>query len=324
MTAGPRLAPGTLAALAAATVRAARASGALQPIATDLHRIEEAGVRFLVRVQASLAQKEREAAERAAAGEVSADGEAADGGARRANPFLPHDPRLFVAGLTPTHFCLLNKFNVVDGHLLLVTRAYEDQERLLTVADLEAMALCLAEIDGLGFFNGGTAAGASQPHKHLQLVPLPLDPEPTREGRRRAPAVPIEPLLAPVLAAAEAGTPATVPGFAFRHAALRLGGAPGTGELVRGYRALLAAAGLAAADDASANTRPAAPYNLLLTRRWMLIVPRSREAVHGIGVNALGYAGSLFVRDEIAMATVARTGPLRLLTETATTVGYLS
>lgn len=312
MTAGPYLAPGTLAALAAATVRAARANGALQPIATDLRRVEEAGVRFLVRVQASLAQKEREAAERSAA-EGAADGRAG-GGARPANPFLPHDPRLFVAELTPTHFCLLNKFNVVDHHLLLVTRAYEDQERLLTVADLEAMALCLAEIDGLGFFNGGTAAGASQPHKHLQLVPLPLDP-----GSPDGPAVPIEPLLAPVLAAAEAGTAATVPGFAFRHAALQLGGAPGPGELVRGYRALLAAAGLADDDEASASTRPAAPYNLLLTRRWMLIVPRSREAVHGIGVNALGYAGSLFVRDEGALTTVARTGPLRLITKAAVT-----
>jgi ATP adenylyltransferase len=310
LTAGPRLAPGTLASLAAATAETARASGALQPIATDLHRVEEGGVRFLVRVQASLAQKDREAAERAAA-----KGAAGGDGGGRANPFLPHDPRLFVAELTPTHFCLLNKFNVVDGHLLLVTRAYEDQERLLTVADLGAMAICLAEIDGLGFFNGGAAAGASQPHKHLQLVPLPLE----RDGGPAPPAVPVEPLLAPVLARADPGAPATVPGFAFRHALLRLGGAPGQGELVRGYRALLAAAGLAGDDEASANTRPAAPYNLLLTRRWMLIVPRSRETVDGIGVNALGYAGSLFVRDAGQMATVARTGPLRLITQAGVT-----
>jgi ATP adenylyltransferase len=58
-------------------------------------------------------------------------------------------------------------------------------------------------------------------------------------------------------------------------------------------------------------------YNLLVTRRWMLIVPRSREQVGGIGVNALAYAGSLFVRDEAQMATVASTGPLRLITEAA-------
>ena len=39
---------------------------------------------------------------------------------------------------------------------------------------LEEMNAILAEFDGLGFYNGGETAGASQPHKHLQIVPLPL------------------------------------------------------------------------------------------------------------------------------------------------------
>lgn len=305
MTTAPFFPPGTLAALVAAGVQAARQDGALQSIATDLHHIDDGGVRFLVRVLASLKQKEHEAGQRQAT--------AAANGAAAANPFLPHDPRLFVADLSPTHFCLLNKYNVVDGHLLLVTRAFEDQERLLTLADLEAMAIALAEIDGLGFFNGGATAGASQPHKHLQLVPLPL--------ADAGPAVPVEPLLAPILAAAP-GQPHTLPGFPFRHAAVRFGGAPTAGELDRAYRMLLAAAGLAdASETARGDARPTAPYNLLLTRGWMLIVPRSRERVHGIGVNALGYAGSLFVRDEAEMAVVERTGPLRLITAAAVAEG---
>ncbi|MGZ5357305.1 MAG: phosphorylase, partial [Solirubrobacterales bacterium] len=263
MTAGGLFEPGSLAALAAERVQAARLNGALQSIATELHCVDDGGIRFLVRVLASLKQKQREAG-------VRADG--ASRGRDRANPFLPHDPRLFVAGLTATHFCLLNKFNVVDSHLLLVTRAFEDQERLLTPADLGAMAVALAEIDGLGFFNGGTAAGASQPHKHLQLVPLPL----AREGHGSA--LPIEPLLAAVLAAAEPGEPATVPGLPFRHALLALDGRADAAGLNRAYGRLLAAAGLAAADAVgAADARPAMPYNLLLTRRWMLIVPRSRE-----------------------------------------------
>lgn len=301
MTSASFFPPGTLTALAAARVQSARQDGALQSIATDLHHIDDGGVRFLVRVLASLKQKEQDAEERQAA--------AAENGTPGANPFLPHDPRLFVCDLSPTHFCLLNKYNVVDGHLLLVTRAFEDQERLLTLADLEAMTTVLAEIDGLGFFNGGTIAGASQPHKHLQLVPLPL--------ADAGPAVPVEPLLAPVLAAAP-GEPRTLPGFPFRHAALRLAGAPTAVELDRAYRTLLAAARLVEPGETSRpDARPAMPYNLLLTRRWMLIVPRSRERAHGIGVNALGYAGSLFVRDAAEMAVVERTGPLRLITAAA-------
>jgi ATP adenylyltransferase len=282
-------------------VAEARACGALQSIATELRRLEDGGVAFLVRVMASLERKEREKRQRQAA-RVQ--------GAAETNPFLPHDPRLFVCDLTPTHFCLLNKFNVVDRHLLLVTRTFEDQERLLTLADLEAMAIALEEIDGLGFFNGGPAAGASQPHKHLQLVPLPLAPE--------GPAVPVEPLLAAVLAGAAPGEPRIAPGFAFRHATLRLDGAPTGAMLERAYRTLLAATGLAGpAATPRADAKPAMAYNLLLTRRWMLIVPRSRETVNGIGVNALGYAGSLFVRDTSEMARVAHAGPLRLITEAA-------
>jgi ATP adenylyltransferase len=303
LTAAGLFPPGSLAALAAERVREARQNGALQSIATELSCVEDGGIRFLVRVLASLKQKERGA-------QAQANGKAR--GQAAANPFLPHDPRLFVADLTPTHFCLLNKFNVVDSHLLLVTRAFEDQERLLTPADLDAMAAALGEIDGLGFFNGGTAAGASQPHKHLQLVPLPL------AGEGGDPALPIEPLLAPVLARAEPGAPAIVPGLPFRHAVLGLDGRADAADLDRGYRRLLAATGLAAADAAvRPDARPAMAYNLLLTRRWMLMVPRRREQVDGIGVNALAYAGSLFVRDEAQMATVMRTGPLRLIAAAA-------
>ena len=47
--------------------------------------------------------------------------------------------------------------------------------------------------------------------------------------------------------------------------------------------------------------RQSAPYNLLATRRWMLLVPRSRDCFDSVPVNALGFAGSLFVRDEAQM-----------------------
>ena len=39
---------------------------------------------------------------------------------------------LFVADISPTHVCILNKFNVVDYHLLIITRAFESQENLLS------------------------------------------------------------------------------------------------------------------------------------------------------------------------------------------------
>jgi ATP adenylyltransferase len=85
----------------------------------------------------------------------------------------------------------LNKFNIIDHHLLIVTRTFKEQETWLTLQDFEAMWACLNEIDGLVFYNGGKTAGASQRHKHLQLVPLPL----VEEGLK----IPIEPAIASVI-----------------------------------------------------------------------------------------------------------------------------
>ncbi len=215
MIPAPSFEPGTLPRVVDATARAARETGALQPFASRLRFVADGGIRFIVRELASLETKENEQARLRLA---------ASAGTPPANPFLPYDERLFVADLSPTHLCLLNKFNVVDRHILIVTRAYEDQEAALTAADLSALALCLSEIDGLGFFNGGTLAGASQPHKHLQLVPLPLAAE--------GPRLPVEAALADVLAAAP-GEPLRAAALPFRHAACRLPDAT-AGALERG------------------------------------------------------------------------------------------
>ncbi|HXG29166.1 MAG TPA: DUF4922 domain-containing protein, partial [Nevskiales bacterium] len=152
-----------------ATAVAARAlaGGALQPIRTHEATVTDRGLPFRVRVVDSLARKA------AARREPQA----------RPNPFLPYDPALFVAELSGRYVVLLNKYPVIEGHLLIVTRNFEEQETSLSGEDFAALCHCLAQMDGLGFYNAGLAAGASQRHKHLQLVPqpalgeLPLEPE---------------------------------------------------------------------------------------------------------------------------------------------------
>ncbi len=56
-------------------------------------------------------------------------------------------------------------------------------------------------------------------------------------------------------------------------------------------------------------------FNVLLTRRYMALVPRSREAWGPIAVNSMGYAGSLLVRSHAELAFIEAEGPLRILTE---------
>jgi ATP adenylyltransferase len=272
----------TLAAAVAAATERALASGALEPIETEETALEDGGVRFLVRRVSTLAQKERVRQQRTAA-------------RRPIDPFDPPEPALTVAVLSETHVAVLNKFPVLRGHLLAVTRHFADQETLLDADDMEALALCLASIDGLAFYNAGVIAGASQPHKHLQIVPLPLGAD--------TPRVPIESLFD-----ADAGRDGAtrIAALPFAHAFARAAG--DAAALLDGYYALLAAAGLHARDG-----RASSPYNLLATREWMLLVPRARERFGTISVNALGFAGSLFVRDADELAALRAAGPIAAL-----------
>jgi ATP adenylyltransferase len=49
----------------------------------------------------------------------------------------------------------------------------------------------------------------------------------------------------------------------------------------------------------------------------MLLVPRTLERVECISVNALGFAGSLFVRDTAQMQIIRGLGPMTVLERVA-------
>lgn len=272
-------------------------TGALRSFSTDQVFIEDGGVRFFVRVLTALENK--------SAARKQQDEDA--GAGRNANPFLPPEKDLTVADITDTHIAVLNKYNVVDHHLLIVTRHFEDQETLLTLRDLEALWLCMAEYDSLGFYNGGREAGASQQHKHLQMVPLPLTPE--------CPRIPLEPLLQ---ASGPMSAPGTVPALPFRHSFVRLrhdiaeqprAAALDTFDL---YMAMLNSLGMGTPND-SALSRQTQPYCLLVTHQWMLLVPRSREHFEDISLNALAFAGSFYVGNDRQLQRLRSFGPMNAL-----------
>lgn len=325
-------APGTLRARIQATTERALHSGALQPIPTDFLHLDDGGIRFLVRLVRRLAHKPRcpvpESSPKKGTGTTPNRGLAcgqvqpvvepvpvfsgkpsspsAPASIAKPNPFLPYEPALYVADASPTHVCLLNKFNVVDEHLLIVTREFEEQQTPLTRQDFAALWKCLAEYEGLGFYNSGSVAGASQPHKHLQLVPLPLEPD--------GPSLPI----APLIDAAEIRSPATrLPSLSFPHAIARLAANPtavssqhAADQMWNLYRRLLAAIGVC---WPSPGESFAEAYNLLVTRCWMLAVPRVRECFESISCNALTFAGALLVRHEQELELLRRYGPQAVL-----------
>jgi ATP adenylyltransferase len=108
----------------------------------------------------------------------------------KTDPFEDPPTALRIADIPtadPSHLLVLNKFPIIASHFILATRSNKQQTHALEQDDLEATYACLkAWQDGsdskqrrlFAFFNSGEHSGASQPHRHLQFLPL----ESMREG----------------------------------------------------------------------------------------------------------------------------------------------
>lgn len=257
------------------------------PTSTEV--LVERGVPFVIRILGSIEKKH----------ENTEQGK---------NPFLPYDSNLFVADISQSHVCILNKFNVVDHHVLLVTKEYESQCKLLNLKDFEALWAALEEIDGLAFYNGGKEAGASQEHKHIQIAPFPFS--------SKVSGLPVSPWFKKV---ASTESIACVPNLPFIHSVTCLQFSNQDHILNKAkktymlYREILLQHGC----HPDTNEEQSFPYNLLMTRDWMLFVPRRKESCQGISVNSLGFAGSLLVKNKSQLDFIKATGLLQVLKEVA-------
>lgn len=296
------LKPGTLWQHVTDRTAQALRCGALQPLPTTSEYMHQANITFLVRLLSALDRTPP-------AGQKPARQSVAQGSC--ANPFLPYEKELFVADLSSTHLCLLNKFPAVAHHLLIIPRAFAEQDAPLTVDDFEALWTCMAGYEGLGFYNGGGRAGASQHHKHLQMIPLPLTPT--------GPATPIDPALERTVYAGPIGTSSAFP---FVHAVAKVeeeglvSPARAARTTYERYHTMLRAVGVQNKKTQTGGER-LEPYNLLMTRKWMFLVPRSKEDFAGISINALGFAGALLVSNAAQLALLKHVGPLTALRHVA-------
>jgi ATP adenylyltransferase len=202
------------------------------------------------------------------------------------NPFLPYEPELFVMDLGPEHVVILNKYNLVPHHMLMITREFQSQTSPLSLADFAVAAACLAEMAGMVFFNGGHEAGASQKHRHLQMIPEEQSDFPMVEliNHRTFP----------------------FPHFRWDFAATSDQEARAK-EMFEFYSKVLQEHGLLIS---STEVRP---YNILTTREWMVIIPRERGHYQGVGVNALGYLGSFLAIFPEQLEAIKELGPFHIL-----------
>ncbi|WP_369326134.1 phosphorylase [Alcaligenes nematophilus] len=269
--------------------QAALASGDLLPVQAQEELLHDQGLTFFVRWVSTLAAKD--------AASVSIPGGPRD---PNFNPFSPPAPALTVDDASSTHNIVLNKFAVCDLHLVLADKVFSEQLSPLREIDFRILADFLAVHGGLGFYNGGGPAGASQRHKHTQWIPqaasngslaLYLDKLPTQ---------------------AAAGSAHQHSALAFEHCFVRLQDAQEpevlAASLLSSYRNACNELGLEPAGD---GLLP--PHNMLAGQGWMLVVPRSVELVDGISVNALSYAGCIYVRTPEQIDLVRQIGPLGVL-----------
>lgn len=270
--------------------RSALASGDLKPIVTEQTELVDDGLRFVVRSLPTLAGKNS----------------AIPGGPRDPgfNPFLSPDPALKLGPLGEHHTAILNKFPVSAHHIVIATNEFREQLEPLDRSDFAALARLLVESGGVGFYNGGAQAGASQRHKHLQWIP---DAPGNANLAEWLPGLPADaqPLAAVVH-----------PRLDVRHCFVRTDFASGMAidraatNLHRAYEHAVERLGLEPDDD---GLLP--PSNLLVGDGWMLLVPRSREHFDDVSINALAFGGTFFVRDPAKIEVLRSTGPLRVLKE---------
>ena len=266
----------------------------LQPMVTNHEFIEDTNIKFLVRILDNFPQKENPQTQKT---QQSKNAE------KKIDPFLPYEKDLFVTNLSDTHLCLLNKYNVFDYHLLIVTRVFEEQQSWLSLNDFAALSQCLSQINGLGFYNSGTLSGASQHHKHLQLVPFPLSSEVEK--------TPIESIIKEI--DFQEGI-VFISSFNFSHALTKINLTTGQNNfqnaliMLENYHKLLMAINLPLHKE-----KPTGDYNLLITREWMMIIERSQARYESIPVNSLGFAGTFFVKNQRQMAQLKEFTPMRIL-----------
>lgn len=217
------------------------------------------------------------------------------------NPFLPWDRPLEVMRLGHSHVLILNKYPVQPAHLLLITQQWQPQAGWLTQADWQAVAHVAADTGGLWFFNSSPTAGASQPHRHLQLLPR-------EEGEASCP-------LAALL---ESQLQDLHQPWPWRYALSARWDAREGKDLFALYRkhALLLDLG-----DPDGPEDPQHAYNLLFDDSWFLTVRRVKEHCAGFSINGLGFAGFLLCTAQSDLDWLRAHGPWALLKDVAAPSG---
>ncbi|ROW03760.1 hypothetical protein VMCG_05492 [Cytospora schulzeri] len=202
-----------------------------------------------------------------------------------------------------SHVLVANKFCFARPHLmLLAANGHRRQYEPLYEDDLEAAWTTLTAIgegkDYAAFYNCGQDGGCSRLHKHMQLIPMPQDSFATflETKDSKEPGVPFEWFYRRLDYQATPTTLTTVYTDLLQQATKAGGG--------RSQHA----------DDMPPGA--ACPHNMILTKRWMIVIPRRRAGINKeAGANAMGMLGYIATATQKEIDNWVRLGPTETLKE---------
>ena len=211
------------------------------------------------------------------------------------NPFCPWEKILEIDKIGDNHQLILNKYPVQKGHILLITNEWKPQNGWLDINDWVAIQKVNKDTSGLWFFNSSPIAGASQPHRHIQLLRrshgevscpreewfLNLEISNNNETKLKKSVV--------------------VSKFNFLE---------DSSYIYNIYLELTKKIGLG---DPINDEKPRYPYNIIITNNWIALIRRSFDHLHGFSVNGLGFAGYLLITNKSDINYLKNYGPEKLL-----------
>ena len=194
----------------------------------------------------------------------------------RKNPFIPWDSRLEIDLISDHHVLILNKYPVQLGHMLLLTKEWKPQSGWLNIDDFNAIITVESDTKGLWFFNSHKEAGASQPHRHIQLL---------RRDENE--------LICPRLKwfNSKLYNPTDSQSRLSNSISIKSRNNNNKNSNYELYQAYIELCFEMDIGNSINDKAPTVPYNLLITENWIALIRRSKDNSLGFSINALGFAG---------------------------------
>ncbi|KAK5997631.1 ATP adenylyltransferase [Cladobotryum mycophilum] len=205
-----------------------------------------------------------------------------------------------------THILAFNKFCIARPHFLLLTEdGFRRQYEALDLEDLTAAHSVITSLTSkreyMVLYNGGIDAGCSRLHKHMQVIPKP-------DGYRL--------WLDDYDQDSRVKTSSLMDSIPFQYFMTRFSDTfLDPDALLRTYTSLLKEAQGALRDWTTPKEGHVIAHNVVLTRKWIIIIPRRKAGVNGADTNAAGMLGMIWVSSKDRLQRWVELGPSDILAE---------